>query len=29
VELEEFVRVAALLIHGDCLAASGDRKRLH
>ena len=29
VELEEFVRVAALLIHGDCLAAAGDRKRLH
>ena len=29
VELEEFVRVAALLIHGDCLAAMQDRKRLH
>lgn len=29
VELEEFVRVAALLIHGDCLAATSDRKRLH
>jgi hypothetical protein len=29
VELEEFVRVAALLIHGDCLAAASDRKRLH
>lgn len=29
VELEEFVRVAALLIHGDCLAAVHDRKRLH
>lgn len=29
VELEEFVRVAALLIHGDCLAATHDRKRLH
>lgn len=28
-ELEEFVRVAALLIHGDCLAAQHDRKRLH
>ena len=28
-ELEEFVRVAALLIHGDCLAADSDRKRLH
>lgn len=28
-ELEEFVRVAALLIHGDCLAATSDRKRLH
>jgi len=27
-ELEEFVRVAALLIHGDCLAAH-DRRRLH
>lgn len=29
IELEEFVRVAALLIHGDCLAAQHDRKRLH
>jgi hypothetical protein len=29
VELEEFVRVAALLIHGDCVAAASDRKRLH
>ncbi len=28
-ELEEFVRVAALLIHGDCLAASHERRRLH
>ncbi len=28
-ELEEFVRVAALLIHGDCLASTHDRKRLH
>ncbi|WP_294065400.1 UPF0149 family protein [Silanimonas sp.] len=27
-ELEEFVRVAALLVHGDCLAAH-DRRRLH
>lgn len=29
IELEEFVRVVALLIHGDCLAAAHDRKRLH
>ena len=29
VEIEEFVRVAALLIHGDCLAGQHDRKRLH
>jgi len=29
VEIEEFVRVAALLIHGDCLATANDRKRLH
>lgn len=29
VELEEFVRVAALLIHGDCLAVQHDRRRLH
>ena len=29
VELEEFVRVATLLIHGDCLAAVSDRKKLH
>ncbi len=28
-EIEEFVRVAALLIHGDCMAARTDRKRLH
>lgn len=27
-EIEEFVRVAALLIHGDCLAAR-QRQRLH
>ncbi len=29
IEIEEFVRIAALLIHGDCLAAASDRKRLH
>jgi hypothetical protein len=29
VEIEEFVRVAALLIHGDCLAARQQRQRLH
>lgn len=28
IELDEFVRVAALLVHGDCLAAQ-DRRRLH
>jgi uncharacterized protein YgfB (UPF0149 family) len=28
-ELEEFVRVAALLVHGDCLAAAQGRRRLH
>lgn len=29
IEIEEFVRVAVLLIHGDCLAAGDDRRRLH
>jgi len=28
-ELEEFVRVAALLIHGDCLEAADERRQLH
>lgn len=29
VEIEEFVRVAALLLHGDCALAPRQRKRLH
>ncbi|PJK11772.1 YecA family protein [Lysobacteraceae bacterium NML120232] len=28
-ELEEFVRVAALLLHGDCALAARQRKKLH
>ncbi|MDO4709883.1 MAG: UPF0149 family protein [Pseudomonadota bacterium] len=28
-ELEEFVRVAALLLHGDCALAARHRKKLH
>lgn len=28
-EIEEFVRVAALLLHGDCAMAAQHRKRLH
>lgn len=28
-EIEEFVRVAALLIHGDCVLAPRHRQRLH
>lgn len=28
-EIEEFVRVAALLLHGDCALAPRHRKRLH
>ncbi|WP_249040885.1 UPF0149 family protein [Marilutibacter maris] len=29
VEIEEFVRVAALLLHGDCALAARDRQRLN
>lgn len=29
VEIEEFVRVAALLLHGDCVLASAHRQRLN
>lgn len=28
-EIEEFVRVAALLLHGDCVLAPAHRQRLH
>lgn len=29
VEIEEFVRVAALLLHGDCVLAAGHRRQLN
>ena len=28
-EIEEFVRVAALLLHGDCVLAARHRQRLN
>ena len=29
IEIEEFVRVAALLLHGDCAMATRQRRQLH